>query len=380
MSAAKAFNKIFKSSVGTHGPDRFLIAVIIVITLFGVISLSSASSVISYTKHGNPYSILNHQLLAIVMGVASFFFFANINYHIWRKYAFGFLIFSIFLLLLVFIPGLGGDWGQARSWINIFGIYSLQPSEFVKISFLLYLAAWLESRKGDLKNVQQGIGPFLVVLGLICLLIILQPDFGTLSIIAAVSLIVYFVGGGSLRHIIMIILVGMIALFSLIQIKPYVQERFQCLYDPQADAKGVCYQVNQSLIAVGSGGFWGRGLGDSRQKFFYVPEVQGDSIFSIIAEEMGFLTVTTLLLAYTFLFYRGYLIAKNAPDDFARILAIGISSWVMIQAVTNIGGIINIMPMTGVPLPLISYGGSSIMATMTALGILVNISRHVKIR
>lgn len=372
--------KIFKAEVGAHAPDRYLIITIFVIVLFGLISLSSASSVISYTKTGNPYSILSHQLLAVIIGFASFYFFANINYHIWRKYAFGFLIFSVFLLLLVFIPGISGDWGQARSWINIFGIYSLQPSEFVKISFLLYLAAWLEARRGELKNVQEGIGPFLGVLGLICFLIILQPDFGTLSIISAVSLIVYFVGGGSLKHIIMIILAGVIALFLLIQIKPYIQQRFQCLLDPQFDARGTCYQVNQSLIAVGSGGFFGRGLGDSRQKFFYVPEVQGDSIFSIIAEEMGFIISILLVFAYLFIFYRGYLIARNSPDDFARILAIGIASWVLIQALTNIGGIINIMPMTGVPLPLISYGGSSIMATMTALGILSNISRYVKTR
>jgi len=311
--------------------------------------------------------------------LAAFWFFSRVDYHRWKKYAFGFLLFSIILLLLVFIPGLSAHYGKARSWINVFG-FSLQPSEFVKLSFLLYLAAWLESRGRKLTDFYQGIGPFVAVLSFIGILMLLQPDIGTLSIIAITSLIVYFVGGGSIKHILVIILLGILTFALLIQFKPYQLNRFKCLIEPQFSSQDVCYQVNQSLIAVGSGGIFGRGIGASRQKFMYLPEVQGDSIFAIIGEETGLIFSTGLVMLFIFLFYRGYLVAKQAPDGFGRILAIGIVSWIVIQAIINIGGMINLMPMTGVPLPFISLGGSAILASLSAMGILVNISKQTKIR
>ncbi|MDO8259967.1 MAG: putative peptidoglycan glycosyltransferase FtsW, partial [Candidatus Magasanikbacteria bacterium] len=299
------------------------------------------------------------------------------NYHTWKKYAFGFLIFSVVLLLLVFIPGIAAKYGTSRSWINIFG-YSLQPSELVKLSFLLYLAAWLEARKEDLHDFYSGIGTFIAVLGIIAFLMLLQPDIGTLSIITATSLIVYFVGGGSAKHIGGIILVGLLALAIIIPRNEYQLDRLKCVMDPSFSANDKCYQINQSLIAVGSGGFFGRGLGESRQKFMYLPEVSGDSIFAIISEETGMLFGSILIMCFVFLFYKGYQVSKKAPDDFGKLLAIGIVSWICIQAFINIGGITGVIPMTGVPLPLVSYGGSAILAALSALGILVNISKHSK--
>jgi len=249
----------------------------------------------------------------------------------------------------------------------------------VKLSFLLYLAAWLEARKEKLHDFHEGIGPFIIILGAISLLMIMQPDIGTLSIVAITSLIVYFVGGGSWKHIILILLFGILSFGMMVQFKPYQLNRFKCMADPGFSPGDVCYQVNQSLIAVGSGGVMGRGLGASRQKYMYLPEPTGDSIFAIIAEETGLIISSLLVLCYLYVFYRGYLISRYAPDDFGRILAIGIVSWLVIQAIINIGGIINLMPMTGVPLPLVSYGGSAILAALAALGILVNISKHTKI-
>jgi cell division protein FtsW len=368
-------NQILRGKERTHDPDKGLVAIIFIIIIFGLISLSSASSVVAYEKFGDAYYYFKHQMFGLIVGLAAFIFFARTNYHIWKKYAFGFLLVSIVLLLLVFIPGLKGEWGTSRSWINVFG-YSLQPAELVKLSFLLYLAAWLEARKGELHDFHQGIGPFVVLLGVISGLMLLQPDIGTLSIIAVTSLIVYAVGGGSLKHIAVILIAGALCFFVLIQARPYQMNRIKCMLDPTFSTNDVCYQINQSLIAVGSGGIFGRGLGESRQKFMYLPEVSGDSIFAIIAEETGLVISALLVLCFGYLFYRGYVIAKNAPDDFAKILAIGIVSWLVIQALVNIGGIIAIIPMTGVPLPMISYGGSAILAALSALGILVNISKH----
>ncbi len=356
-----------------HEADKFLLALIFIILIFGLISLSSASAAVAYSKFGDPYYYFKHQLWGLIFGLGVFLFMVRTDYHLWRKYAFGFLVFSIVLLLLVFIPGLSTNYGKARSWINVFG-FSLQPSEFVKLSFLLYLAAWLETRKEELYDVARGIGPFLVILGIITALMVEQPDIGTLSIIAATSFIVYFVGGGSIKHILFILLIGILGFAVMVQLKSYQMDRFRCLFSPESDTQDVCYQTNQSLIAVGSGGIFGRGLGASRQKYMYLPEVSGDSIFAVIAEETGLVTGGLLVFCYLFIFYRGYRIAARAPDIFGRILSIGIVSWITLQAFINIGGIINIMPMTGVPLPLVSYGGSSVLATLAALGILVNIS------
>jgi len=367
--------KTLTSKSGGRKGDRILIMIIWIILAFGLVMLSSATTAVAYSRFQNSFYYFNHQLFGLGLGLIAFLFFSNIDYHLWKKYAFIFLFSSIILLLLVFIPGLSATYGKARSWINIFG-FSLQPSEFVKISFLLYLAAWLETRGKKLHDFAHGFGPFLAILGVIVFLLLLQPDVGTLFIIAAISLTVYFVGGGKTSHIIMIVLVGMLGMLLMVNLRSYQMDRFRCLVDPQFDIQNTCYQTHQSLIAIGSGGFWGRGLGNSRQKFMYLPEVGGDSIFAVIAEEMGLVFGIILIGLYFVFFYRGYIIARNAPDVFGRIMAIGIVTWIITQATLNIGGMINILPMTGVPLPFISYGGSAIMSALAASGILVNISKY----
>ncbi|MDP2708680.1 MAG: putative lipid II flippase FtsW [bacterium] len=368
------FNKLI-SARNEREADKPLLYISAAIVVFGLVMLSSASSIIAYNTYGDSYYFFKHQIFGLGLGLAAAWIFSKIDYHLWRKYALGLLIVSVILLLLVFIPGLSAKWGNSRSWINIFG-FSLQPSEFVKITFLLYLAAWLEGRKKKLEEISGGLGPFIAVLGLIALLMLLQPDLGTLIIIGITSLIVYYVGGGRTRHILLIVIAGLIAVSVLVQLKPYQADRFRCWLDPSYSTQDACYQINQSLIAVGSGGFWGRGLGASRQKFFYLPEAQNDAIFSIISEETGLIFSSILILLFVALFYRGFLIAKSAPDDFGKILALGIVSWIAIQAIINIGGMVNAMPMTGVPLPLVSYGGSAMLAALASLGILANISKQ----
>jgi len=370
------FNKLVNYK-GEREADKPLVFIAGAIVVFGLIMLSSASLIIAYSAYQDSYYLFKHQLFGLFLGLAAAWFFSRIDYHVWRKYALWMLIASIGLLLLVFIPGLAGTWGASRSWINVFG-FSLQPSEFVKITFLLYLAAWFEGRKKQLAEVSRGIGPFVVILGIIALLMILQPDMGTLTIIALASLVVYFIGGGSVKHLVVLILLGSVVLIIMINIYPYQANRFKCMMDPSYSPKEYCYQINQSLIAVGSGGFWGRGLGASRQKFSYLPEAQNDAIFPIISEETGFIFSVGLILLYLGLFFRGVVIAKNSPDDFGKILAVGIVSWITLQALINIGGMVNIMPMTGVPLPMVSYGGSAMLVALASVGILVNISKQTR--
>lgn len=371
-------NRFFNTRVAGGEPDWALMIATGLVVVFGILMLASASGTYAYFKYQDGYYFIKHQLIALAIGLALFWFFSSVDYHSWKKYGFHLLLFSVLLLCLVFIPGLGRVVNGSRSWINIFG-FSLQPSEFVKLSFLIYLAAWLESRGKKLEDFYQGTGPFVVVLAAIAALMLLQPDFGTLFVIALTSLLVYFVGGGKLKHIVVIVLLGAVAMFLMVKYTPHQAARFKCFFDPASNTRDACYQINQSLIAIGSGGFWGRGFGASRQKMLYLPEVSGDSIFAIVSEELGFIFSGGLIVLFIFLFFRGFLISRRAPDIFGRLLSIGVVSWISFQALINIGGMINLMPMTGVPLPFVSYGGSAIMSALAAIGLLVNISKQTKI-
>jgi len=371
--------KLFGAEGNGHEPDRSLIAALAVLIIVGLVMLFSASSVVSYARFGNTYHYLLRQVFALAIGLSVFWLVSRIDYHWWKKFASFFLLFSLFLLILVFIPGIRAEYGTSRSWINVFG-YSFQPAELVKISFLIYLSTWLEAKKGELSSLTGGIVPFLAILGLISLLMLAQPDLGTLFIIALTSFSVFFAAGGKVSHIFLTVLLAALALFVMLSLKSsYQSDRFRCYNDPQYSARDKCYQINQSMIAVGSGGLFGRGLGESRQKFMYLPEVWGDSIFPIIAEETGFVFSTMLVLLYLFVFYRGLLIARGAPDIYGSSLAIGIVVWLSIQTFLNIGGMINLIPMTGVPLPFISAGGSATLSVLLSMGILVNSSKQTKV-
>jgi len=221
----------------------------------------------------------------------------------------------------------------------------------------------------------------LIILGVISGLMIVQPDLGTLFIIAFTAMVVFFVGGGKISHIFITLMLAGLVLFLMLNIRSsYQSDRFKCLKDPSYSAQDKCYQINQSLIAVGSGSWFGRGLGQSRQKFMYLPEVWGDAIFPIIAEETGFIFSTLLILLYLFIFYRGLIIARGSPDLYGRTLAAGVVVWLSVQTFLNIGGMINLIPMTGVPLPFVSAGGSALLSNLMAMGILINISKQAKLR
>lgn len=361
-----------------HEPDYPFIITTGILVVFGLLMLSSASSVSAYDKFGDAYYFFKHQIIAgLIPGLILFFTLSKIDYKIWKKFSWILLCFSLLLLTLVFIPGLSAGYGTAKSWI-IFGGYSLQPSEIVKLTFLLYLAAWLEKRKEKIHDTAYGFLPFLIFLGAIVTLIILQPDIGTLFIVVAMSLGVYYLAGGKLSHLISIIIAGVVGLFVLIKAAPYRLARLAIFIDPSKDPQGIGYHINQALIAVGSGGFFGLGLGRSRQKFEYLPEVAGDSIFAIMAEELGFIVCLLFIGLFLYWMYRGLRIAKLSPDQFGRLITGGVIIWIGVQTIVNIGAMVGMMPLTGVPLPFVSHGGTALMTTLAAVGLIVNISKQTK--
>lgn len=360
--------------------DFFLLFVVLAIVVFGLIILLSASSPSSYTQFGDGYYLFKHQIIfGLIPGLGILFLFMNVPYTFWRRHAWNLLLISIALLVVVFIPGLSAGIGTAHSWISIGGIFSLQPSEIVKLTFLFYLSAWLAQRdKHDVRNLQSGFLPFFLALGSVMLLTVLQPDVGTMSIIAIMSLVVYFIAGAPVSHMISFIFAGVGALALIVSVAPYRAARLTTFLHPEFDPQGVGYHINQALLAIGSGGFFGLGYGHSRQKFQYLPEVSSDSIFAIIGEEMGFLASVLVVGVFLLLFWRMIHIALHAPDNFAKYVVSGVCAWLIIQAFVNIGSMIAIMPITGVPLPFISYGGTSLAISMAAVGVVLNISKHIK--
>jgi len=361
-------------------PDRFLVAAVILLCVLGLFCLASASSVVAYTRYGDTYFWFKKQLLSVIIGATGFYFFSFIDYRKWQKLGGLMLVIAVGFLLTLFTP-LAHEQAGATAWLKIFG-FSLQPSEFVKLFLMLYLSALMAkfAASTHTEEKRRVNWSFWIVLAVISVFILAQPDLGTLLIIAATSVVIYLLGGGSWKLVGQLAAIGIIGLVAFVFLRGgYQKDRFLCVLQPSYSPDKSCYQVNQSLIAIGSGGFWGRGLGESRQKYLYLPEVQNDFIFPVIAEELGWWFSILLILLYFAIFYRGIQLARSAPDLYGQILSGGIVSGLMIQVFINLGGTINLFPMTGVPLPLVSYGGSSIMSFLFGLGILVNISRQTRL-
>ncbi len=329
------------------------------------------------SKYNDAYYHFKHQVIfGLFPGLFLFFFLYYFDYRKLKNKAIPLLVASIFLLILVFIPGIGADWGSARSWIKIFG-FSLQPSEIVKLTFLIYLAAWLSSRgRENVKDLKAGLVPFLTVLAAVAGLLILEPDTGTMIVIVLMAMAVYFVAGAKTIHLFFINLVGVVSVGLLLIFSDYRANRFKTFLHPELDPLGVGYHINQALLAIGSGGWLGRGFGHSRQKFAYLPEPVGDSIFAIIGEELGFIFCVLLVMVFFFMIIRGLKLAQKTNDKFASLIVVGIMVWFGVQAFFNIGSMLGIMPMTGITLPFISYGGTSLMINLAAVGILGNISKQ----
>ncbi len=361
-----------------HQADYFLIFVTFALVFLGLVVLSNPSIILSQDAFGESYYFLRHQLFSVFLGLILFFICQRIHYKHWQKLAFFLIIFSIFLLILVFVPKIGYGYGEAKRWIAL-GPFSFQPFELAKLSFILYLAALL-SRKGkdNYQLIKESLIPFLVVAGTIGFLIIIQPDLSSLIIMMAVALAIYFLAGMKISYILGLSGLALMGCFALIKTAAYRANRLTVFLHPEMDPQGIGYQINQALLAIGSGGLFGLGLGHSIQKWRYLPEPIGDSIFAIVAEELGLIGAGFLVILFVLLAWRGLKIAKNAPDRFGELLAGGIISWLFIQAFINIAAISGLIPLTGLPLPLISYGGSAMIFSLAGLGILVNISKYTE--
>ncbi len=357
-------------------PDKTLLFTVLALLAFGLIMIASAGVIYSQTRFGDGYYFFKHQLFyGVLPGFFVLYFFQKIDYRFWKKFAVPFFLASIILLMFVFVPGVGSRVYGASRWIQL-GPFSFQPSEMAKLVIIIYLAAWFESKGSQkIKDVMEGLLPFLGIMGLIGFLIIKQPDMGTLFVIILTSFAIFFVSGAKLKHLAVMGSLGTFTLWLLVKLEPYRFDRISSFLDPGADPKGIGYQISQALLAVGSGGFLGLGLGHSRQKFNYLPEPVGDSIFAVIGEELGLIGSIALILLFVVFAMRGFRVAKNAPDVFGRLVATGITTWIIMQAFINIGANIALVPFTGIPLPFISYGGTSIIFLMAAVGILLNISK-----
>jgi len=355
--------------------DKILLITVILLSVFGLIMISSASVVLSYNNFGYNHYYLSHQFLyGFLPGIAFLFLFKKCDYHIFKKYAALLLIATVILLFLVFVPDLGFGLKGAHRWIS-FGEISFQPSEIAKLTFILYLAAWLEGRNKNLKTASNTLMPFAAIVAIISIPLIMQPDIGTFCMIALIAATMYFISGAKMSHIFAIISCGILGLIALIKIAPYRMNRLMVFLHPELDPQGIGYQINQAILALGSGGIFGLGFGHSRQKFNYLPEPIGDSIFAIVGEELGMIGLVIIIILFLVFAVRGFKIASKAKDDFGKLVAAGITSWITFQALMNIAAITSLIPLTGIPLPFISYGGSALVMSLAGVGILLNISR-----
>ncbi|HCM36960.1 MAG TPA: putative lipid II flippase FtsW [Candidatus Wildermuthbacteria bacterium] len=357
--------------------DLILLLCCSLLLVSGVLILASVSSSLSLQRTGTTFYYLNHQLLfgflpGLVLGAVAFF----LPLSFFKKWGFAFLLFSLALLALVFVLGIGREVDTASRWIFVGG-FSFQPSELLKLAFILYMASWLASRASSAKKeaFSRTFVPFAVVMAIVSAFLILQPNVSTLGVIAATGLAMYFLAGTPLWHTFLLSGFSLAAFAALTVLASYRWERLQVFLDPSLDPLGKGYQLNQALIGIGSGGLFGTGLGLSFQKFGVLPEPISDSIFAVFAEETGFLGSMFLISLFALFAWRVFVIARRTHDRFAGLCATGIGVWISLQAFVNIASMLALVPLTGIPLPFISYGGSALVVELIALGILLNISK-----
>nr|WP_269448495.1 stage V sporulation protein E [Metabacillus kandeliae] len=358
-------------------PDYILIIATLLLLGIGLIMVYSASAVWADYKFDDSFFFAKRQLLFAAIGVAGMFFIMNLDYWSWRTWAKLLVIICFVLLAAVLVPGIGMVRNGSRSWIGI-GAFSIQPSEFMKFAMIAFLAKYLSENQKKITSFRKGLVPSLALVFTAFGMIMLQPDLGTGTVMVGTCIVMIFAAGARISHFAGLGLLGLTGFIALILSAPYRIKRITSFLDPWQDPLGSGFQIIQSLYAIGPGGLFGLGLGQSRQKFFYLPEPQTDFIFAIISEELGFIGGTIVLLLFSLLLWRGIKIALGAPDLYGSFLALGIISMVAIQVMINVGVVTGLMPVTGITLPFLSYGGSSLTLMLMAVGVLLNISRYSK--
>ena len=360
-------------------PDLLLFFLIILLVGFGLVMVYSTSSVLSLVWYKDSVFFLKKQIIGVILGLVLLFWATSFPYYKYKKYIPIFLFLSILLLVLVLIPGIGKAVGGSRRWIR-FGFFSFQPSEFAKMILVFYIADYFERVDKEIKDFLKGLLPILFVIGVMSFLVLIEPDMGSALSILIISAFMLIVGGANLLHIIMLGILSLPIISWFIFSEEYRRDRILAFLDPWKDPLGRGFHIIQALIALGSGGLLGVGLGASKQKFFYVPGAHTDFIFSIIGEELGFLGVISLIFVFFVIIMRGIKISLDVTDRFGSLLAFGITTKIAVDFFINVGVNVKIFPITGISLPLVSYGGTSVLFTLFSVGVLLNISRYRKLR
>ncbi len=354
---------------------KLLLILVVILSLFGLIMIYSASSIWANYKFNDPFKFVKAQGLFFLLGIFLIFFIKKIDPNKFYNYSNVILLVSFILLILVLIPGIGTVRNGSRSWFKV-GPFGIQPSEFAKIGLIIYVSKYLKNNQRNLKNIIKGVFPLLFVIGIFFLLILLEPDFGT-GMVLVLSLVgIIFISGVKTSFFLKIGLIGLIMIAGLIIVAPYRMARIVSFLNPWSDPLGSGYQIIQSLYAIGPGGLLGQGFLKSRQKNFYLPEPQTDFIFSIISEELGFMGVLFTSFMFGAIFYLCIKISMKQSDLFLKYLSFGLSFALIAQALLNLMVVVGLIPVTGVTLPFLSYGGSSLLISMASVGIILGINEH----
>jgi cell division protein FtsW len=354
-------------------PDYALLALTAVLTITGLVVVYSASFVIGLARFGDPQYYVIRQGVWACLGIVLLVGAMRTDYRLYQRYAVVIMFGTIAALAAVLVVGIEG--GGARRWLGV-GEFTVQPAEFAKLTVILYLAAWLASKGESIRSFDQGLAPFVLIISSVGVLIMLEPSLGTTVIILAITVTMFWVAGASLVQMAALGVTGMISIAVLATAAGYRAERLTAFFDAELDPLGNGFQTLQALQALGNGGLHGLGLGASRGKFFYIPESHTDGVFAIMGEELGFIATCAVLGLYMILMVRGYQVARRSRDEFGMLVATGITTWIAVQALLNIGGITRVIPLTGVPLPFLSFGGNALAAVLLGMGVLISISRY----
>jgi len=361
--------------------DKFFVIIVTILILFGFFLFLSASLGLLAKESGAQFSstFFNQLIFGLVLGLLVLFIFSKIHYLNYKKYTFYLFLFSLAISLLVFVPGLGFEYNGAHRWLILLGM-SFQPAELLKFSFVLYFATLLSSFKNKFNDWKYSVLPLLILLAIVSGIAFLQPDLGTFAIIAVTAMAMFFASGVRFKYIGVTLLTAVIGLIPILYSKDYILKRFIIFFNPDVDILGDGYQIKQSLIAIGSGGFWGNGFGKSIQKFGSLPEAIGDSIFAVTAEEWGFLGASFLIILFFLFTYRGLKIASHTADSFGGLLVVGLVILIASQSFVNMGSMLGIFPVIGMPLLFVSKGGTALLFTLAEVGIILNVSKYQKLK
>ena len=361
-----------------HAPDYLLLTAVIVLCVIGLIAVYSSSYALGAAQFKDANYFVKRQAISLVLGLIAMTVAMRLDYRLLMRLSPLIMLVALIGLAAVLVPGIGHSANGAQRWVALGPLPPLQPSEFAKLAVLIYLSAWLAAKGDLLHDFSLGVIPFVGMVGLVGALIMLEPDLGTALMVAVITGTLFFIAGARLFHVLVLGASGVLTFVVLIATGGYRAERILSFTSAEDDPSGLGFHTLQLLVAFGSGGWSGLGLGVSRQKFFYVPGSHTDGVLAIIGEELGFIGVTLVMALFVVLLARGWRIVRDADDQFGSLMAVGVLTWFAAQLLVNVGGVTRLIPLTGIPLPLISFGGSALILTLSAVGVLLSVSRYTR--